>query len=140
MKSDGVVGLTVCLSIVLAACGMSRTGDFPTVTAMPMAQEVAGITPIVITETVTPASAENPGSCAYIWATQPLPTESAKIQELFYQAGMTDYQVKAEAFGENCVAEDGSIVSFGASETIFTSPSPYWTCKIAMTLVSAFMH
>ena len=117
MKCGGVVGLTLCLLIALAACGTSYAVNLPTVTATSATQEAVRITPIAITETVTPASAENPGPCANMWATELLPAESAKIQELFDQAGMTDYQVKANAFGENCVAEDGSIVSFGASET-----------------------
>jgi hypothetical protein len=96
---------------------MSHPVDFPTVTAMPVIQEVAGITPIAITETATSISAENHGLCAYNWATQPLPNESAEIQELFDQSEMTDYQVRAEAYGENCVAENGSVVSFSALET-----------------------
>jgi len=97
MKNSGVLTLVVCCSILLTACETPQSGDKPTATA-----------------TVATAGNEQ---CAYSWATQLLPDESARIQVLFTQANMADYQVKAVAYGENCVAGDGSLVSFSASET-----------------------
>lgn len=55
--------------------------------------------------------------CAYMWASQPLPQISREFENLLNQADFKDIQVFAEAFGENCVTEEGEIVRFAAMQT-----------------------
>lgn len=55
--------------------------------------------------------------CAYMWASQPLPQINQKIEKLLSQAGFQGIRVNAEAYGENCVTEDGVIVRFAAMQT-----------------------
>ncbi len=55
--------------------------------------------------------------CAYLWATQPLPAESRRIEQMLKQAEFENVEVVAEAFGENCVTVEGKIVRFAAMQT-----------------------
>lgn len=59
----------------------------------------------------------NQPPCAYMWASQPLPQLSQEIENLLSQAGLKEIQVNAEAYGENCITENGEIVRFIALQT-----------------------
>jgi hypothetical protein len=64
-----------------------------------------------------PAKSQN---CAYVWATQPLPDLSAKVQSAIHAAGLTDIQASAEAYGENCFdPQTNTVRSFASMETDF---------------------
>lgn len=57
--------------------------------------------------------------CAFVWASQPLPEESRKFQELMNEKNLEHVRVAAEAFGENCVGADGEVVRFLTMQTDF---------------------
>ena len=73
--------------------------------------------PVAPTVTASPTVTAEYKPCYFVWATQGLPEISADfeaaIQSVLPTAGAT-----ASAYGENCVAEDGS-ATFGAMETDF---------------------
>lgn len=58
-----------------------------------------------------------PGQCYFVWATQELTDLSAEYQTAV-QTVAPEAEARAAAFGENCVAADGSS-TFGAMETDF---------------------
>ncbi|GIV66877.1 MAG: hypothetical protein AB1457_04480 [Chloroflexota bacterium] len=66
---------------------------------------------------VTPPADSSETDCAYMWASQFLPEESRKMEELLNQADIDHVRVVAEAFGENCVTANGQIVRFIALQT-----------------------
>ena len=55
--------------------------------------------------------------CAYVWATQPLPDISAKLQQRLEKQEVLAAEVNAAAYGENCVLADGSVARFLARQT-----------------------
>lgn len=70
-----------------------------------------------LTETPTETSPAVPQPCAYTWAYKDLPEVSAELQAAV-QAILPEASAHAAAFGEDCVASDGS-ATFGAMETDF---------------------
>lgn len=74
------------------------------------------------TETIAAAS-ETPTvtaeykPCYFVWATQELPEIQQEFQSAV-QGLFPEAEARANAYGENCVAEDGSF-TFGAMETDF---------------------
>jgi len=113
MKRIWMVGFAITLaamSIVLFSCNLPLP-DFdsmverfrnktPTVQTLP---------PILPPEMETGAEEE---PCGYVWATQELPEVSQDLRIYFLNAGLDKFQVMAEAYGENCIREDGSPVRF----------------------------
>ncbi len=57
--------------------------------------------------------------CAYTWAHQNLPDLSTQFNEALTQAGLTATSASAQAYGENCVDDQGNVISFSAMETDF---------------------
>jgi hypothetical protein len=57
--------------------------------------------------------------CAWNWATQGLPDLSAEVQSALEAAGLKNVTARAEAFGENCINQDGTVDHFAAMETDF---------------------
>ena len=55
--------------------------------------------------------------CAYVWATQPLPDISAKLQQRLEKQEVLAAEVNSAAYGENCVLADGSVARFLARQT-----------------------
>jgi len=95
----------LCL-LLLASCNLPRPASVPpTDTVTPSAAPVTEI----------PAAASQP--CYYVWASQGLPEISAELQTAL-QAILPEATARAAAFGEDCVAQDGSS-TFGAMETDF---------------------
>lgn len=58
-------------------------------------------------------------ACGWMWARQNLPELSAEFLGKLQQAGLPVETARAEAFGENCLAADGSVVRFATKETDF---------------------
>ncbi|NOY98077.1 MAG: hypothetical protein GXP40_02590 [Chloroflexi bacterium] len=56
--------------------------------------------------------------CYFVWARQPLPELSGQVQQAV-QSIQPQAAARAEAYGENCVDENGDIVYFAAKETDF---------------------
>jgi hypothetical protein len=109
MRSPAIP-LLVLLAAVASACSpVTATPPFASPT-------VLSVSPTPRTATPT-AAAGQAGNCYYAWATRDLPTLS---QELDRQLQTMDPTISgsAYAFGEDCVAADGSR-TFGAMETDF---------------------
>ena len=72
----------------------------------------------------SPAAAQTdyPSSepCAYVWASKDLPELTEELTTLYVPANIPDLQVRASAFGENCLNEDGSIREFLTRQTDLT--------------------
>jgi len=66
--------------------------------------------------------------CGYQWATQPLPEVTQKLQDRLAKADLPAMDVRAGAYGENCVLSDGSIDHFAAKQTDL-----YFTVTVADT-------
>lgn len=105
----------VGILLAVAATGASIF----TWTARSPAQEETAATSVptaaIITETATPSGAPLP--CYYVWASQELPEISAELQSALRNV-LPGTEARAQAYGENCVAEDGSS-TFGAMQTDF---------------------
>jgi hypothetical protein len=71
--------------------------------------------PTIIPTTAVPT--ELP-PCGYQWAYQDLPELSSAFQQSI-QGLQPEAQANAYAFGENCIGEDGTVVTFLAMETDF---------------------
>lgn len=65
----------------------------------------------------TTASAPPSGNCGFVWATQPLPDISAALQQKLERAEVPAVEVKAAAYGENCVLADGTVDRFLTMQT-----------------------
>ena len=74
---------------------------------------------VTTTETSTPTPEQGLPPCGYMWASKSLPDVTAQVQAAFNTAGLKDANVRAEAFGENCLDVDGKVQSFLAMETDF---------------------
>jgi len=67
-----------------------------------------------------PASTALPSAhCSWIWASQPLPELSSKVQAGMLAAGLKDVTVISEVYGENCINAAGKLDHFAAMETDF---------------------
>ena len=73
--------------------------------------------PPPVTETPIPTVVAAYQPCAYMWAYEDLPEISAELQTAI-QSILPEASARATAFGENCVAQDGS-ATFGAMQTDF---------------------
>jgi hypothetical protein len=96
----------VLLSVALSGCGFGRG-----VSGLDNSNSTPLITPA--TTDVTPTFA----GCAYVWASHELPDVSDLVQAAFKAAGL-DATGSANAYGEDCVYEDGTR-TFSAMETDF---------------------
>lgn len=99
--------------LLLAACTLHPG------TALPL---IPPITPTAGAAITPSAAAVQP--CYFTWASQELPEVSAELQAAI-QAVLPEATARAAAFGENCVAQDGS-TTFGAMQADFyvTVPVP----------------
>jgi len=70
-----------------------------------------------ITVTASPTAVEEFKPCYYVWAYQALPEITDEFQAAIADI-LPDAEATASAYGENCVAEDGTF-TFGAMETDF---------------------
>ncbi len=106
------------LVIALASCAPA------TMTALEGGPAVPGSTATKATQESTPVEprdatplAEPTQPCGYQWAHQELPEVSAQFQRAFDEAGLTGVTVRADAFGENCLNQDGSVQRFLTRQT-----------------------
>ena len=70
-----------------------------------------------IPDTPSPIAAAPSQPCAYTWAYENLPDITAELQAAI-QKILPEAEARATAFGEDCVAQDGS-ATFGTMETDF---------------------
>jgi hypothetical protein len=98
--------LVVFLIFILLACNLPAQIQ----TAVPSPQP-ATQPPLVITITPTEVL------CAFMEGRQNLEAISSQLVEKLKNAALPLKTARAEAYGENCVAEDGRLVRFAARET-----------------------
>jgi len=100
--------MLMIFSLALAACAakIPEKPDFPT-----------SIPTTITAPTFTPSPSPEP--CAFMEASSQLPEISSKLLQSLKQSGLHVESARAEAYGENCVNQDGSIASFSARETDF---------------------
>jgi hypothetical protein len=102
--------LVGCLTIILA-CNLPR----PNPESTPHSNTVTPLLP-----TLTPTATEYPyEQCGWNWATEPLPELSAQVQSAMDAAGLKNITATAEAYGENCITDEGVVDHFSAMETDF---------------------
>lgn len=112
--------LIICLpwlALILSSCQIIQSiRPFPVKTADLISEQE---TATELTAESQPTISDNlsQAPCAYMWANQPLPHLSREIENLLRQADFKDIRVFAEAYGENCVTEEGEIVRFAAMQT-----------------------
>jgi hypothetical protein len=99
------------VALSFSAAEATLTPSVPTVTAT--------FTPLPITETPSSTPTQDAGStiCGWQWARQNLPEVSAQFLGALQTAGLPVETARAEAYGENCVGQDGSILRFAVMET-----------------------
>lgn len=103
MKNSFIALLSL---ILICACSLPLTPTAPP-------------SPATVTPTKTPtATPPTYGGCGYQWANQDLPELSAEFQQNIQNIN-PGAQAKAFAFGENCIHQDGTTVTFIAMETDF---------------------
>jgi len=90
----------IILALSLTACNLPRAGT-PTLSAPP--------------ETPTIASTD----CAFVEGRQTLPELSKQFVGKLKEAGLPVDTARVEAYGENCIAPDNTVVRFAARETDF---------------------
>jgi hypothetical protein len=89
------------------------------------ARVATGLTPTIpalITatdETKNPTSEASSEQCAFVEGRQQLPDVSDRISAKMKEAQLPLINLRAEAYGENCITTDGHIVRFAARETDF---------------------
>lgn len=92
------------LAFTLAACNLPKPYT-PTSTPFLAPFDEATTTPSV--------------DCAYVEGRQALPELSGQFLKNLKDAGLPIETARAEAYGENCIAADNSVVRFTARETDF---------------------
>ena len=98
--------LAIFLIFILLVCTIPAQVQ----TALPNPQPITQ-TATVITPTPTEAM------CAFMEGRQNLKDISSQLLEKLKNASLPVKTARAEAYGENCVAADGSVVRFSARET-----------------------
>lgn len=86
--------------------------------SLPAAPETASPLPALpaLPDTSTPTI----GPCGFNWARESLPDVSEKLVGLLKEAQLPVESAVAEAYGENCIYEDGSVAYFAAMETDYS--------------------
>jgi hypothetical protein len=78
---------------------------------------IACFLPVSIATSPPTPTTENP--CAFVEGRKTLEDISKQLLDKLTSAGLPVENARAEAYGENCIAEDGSVVRFTARETDF---------------------
>ena len=109
MRTFFLIFTCVVIVSLLGACNITGLEQSdPTLTAVP------DIAPSE--EIIEPSQNYEPVECAFMWANDPLPELSADFNQAL-QTALPDAEGYAEAYGENCVTEEGEVVRFLAMET-----------------------
>jgi hypothetical protein len=95
--------LTILLFLALTGCSPAS--------ALPPSPTIRPATKITATPTYTP--------CAYVAGSKDAPKLTATFAEKLKAADLPIEKVRAEAYGENCITADNSIISFGQREIDF---------------------
>lgn len=77
----------------------------------------AAPTPTPATRLGKPTATTEYTQCAYMWANQSLPELSAQVQAAMQAEVQPQAVARADAYGEDCVAPDGTRAGFAAMQT-----------------------
>ena len=94
--------LMLALLLALTACAVPVEGAVPAGGNLPK--------PLTLTQAAP---------CAFVEARQAQPELSVRLIEKLKQAALSVETARAEAYGENCIAADNTVVSFAQRETDF---------------------
>lgn len=122
MKRAILLGLCLAATLSLGGC------SFPTFLFFEPPQidtpAPAG-TPATSTDTIPPTPTNTPIPpteipCAFAWANNPLPDETAVLQEALKTAGLGTVEAVLTAYGENCIdTQHNKVLRFSALQTDF---------------------
>lgn len=83
----------------------------------PVQQQPTQTFTVIPTDTPLPPTQQ---PCAFVWATKPLPDETAFFQEALHKANLDVVEVTLNAYGENCVDTlNKKVISFAVMQTDF---------------------
>lgn len=111
MKFLAKQSILLVVLLAMSACSLPFTTAVEPPTAQPTTPE-ALLAPVI---TLTPAD----GQCAFVEGRKQLVEISNQLEEKLKTASLPIKNARAEAYGENCVTADGSVVRFAARETDF---------------------
>lgn len=80
---------------------------------------------------VVPATPTPSATCAYAWATMPLPALAAQLNEALADNGLSNVTASVSAFGENCIGPDGTVRDFLMSEVTYSLTLPLTQAGLA---------
>lgn len=106
--------LLFVISLILLACNANIEETNPTTVPSP-----TPVTNEEITELDTPTELPYQ-DCIWQWHTDSLPDHSAAVQTVLADSGVPNVTVKAAAFGENCLTENGEVNRFAAMQTDYS--------------------
>jgi hypothetical protein len=94
----------------------------------------ACVMPFFGSQPVTPTPTVPYTQCAYVEGRQSQTKLSARLVEKLKEAALPVETARAEAYGENCIAADGTVLSFSQRETDFyiTLNTPNLTDQTAL--------
>ncbi len=121
-KIRALIRILVCLFIPLLFAGCS----FPTELFFeppPVDNTARTNQPPTPTFTVLPTTSPIPPTsvpCAYAYANNPLPDETAMVQDALKKAGLNSVEITVMAYGENCVDTiKNQVIRFSVMQTDF---------------------
>ena len=109
MRAFSLLTIGTLIIFLSSACNFPRPGQ-------PVPEVIDSPDIVPSTKTSQPQGDYEPVECAFVWANEPLPKLSDDLDEVLkgFQAGAEGY---AQAYGENCVTNEGEVVRFLAMET-----------------------
>jgi hypothetical protein len=133
--------MTRKLSVYLLLIPFLFTGCNLPMTTSPVPGAGTPLTPDPPPVTVIVTTTSDYRPCVFQWATQPLPDLTIQLAETLAQAGLETSSARAEAYGENCIDENGQVVYFATKETdfwvVFKVPSLDEEAELARLLEAA---
>ena len=112
-KNWRLAGLAVALLVLTGCAAVSQAIQTPTSPATPV--------PTLILNTIVPSVMDTPSDpsvCAYVLVSKDAPDAAAMINQAYRSANFTNIDVRAAAYGENCIdTNTNRVVSFSAMQT-----------------------
>ena len=100
-----IARFTTLLLFLLSACNLPNRG-----------QPASGITPVPVTD--SPTQNDDYTQCGFVWARESLDGISEEFDKVLKET-LPQADGRAEAYGENCLNNQGEVVRFLAMETDF---------------------
>ena len=112
-KIGWLTGLLAVLVVLPGCAAVSRALQTPTPPATPVATLALNTIAPVVTDTPS-----DPAACAYVLVSKDAPDAAAMLNQAYRSANFTNIDVRAAAYGENCIdTNTNRVVSFSAMQT-----------------------